>query len=125
MSKPRLGVAFQAIYPLPLADGEMPGVCVRARAGALDWLTRKGSTYRVAIYPQPASEDLALGIQAWLFLEYRRHGERHHLPDPTGFAMGMIDMLECVPARPADLDWEVVAVPSDWSAAVPITTLAT
>jgi len=105
MSKPRLGVLFQVIYPESLAVGDLPNFRVRARAGALDWLGRKGPTYRVAIYPQPASEDLALGIQAWLFLEARRYGERHGLPDPTGFAMGMIDMIDCVPCRPADLDW--------------------
>jgi fermentation-respiration switch protein FrsA (DUF1100 family) len=125
MSKPRLGVPFQVIYSEPLAQGEMPQFRVHARAGSLDWLMRKGSTYQVTVYPQPPSGDLALGIQAWLLLEYRRHGERHHLPDPTGFAMSMIDMLECVPARPGDLDWEVIAVPSDWSVAVPVAALAT
>ncbi len=124
MSKPRLGVLFQVIYPEPLAAEDLPDFRVHARAGSLDWLVRKGPTYRVAIYPQQPSSDQALGAQAWLLFEYRRYGERHRLPDPTGFALAMIDMLECLAERPADLDWEVVAVPSDWSAAVPVAALA-
>jgi len=104
MSKRRVGLGFELLYPPNSFPIRAPELSELATTGTLNRLVEYAGLFDVSVYSLRPAPGRKAFIRGWLMTQMQLHFERAAVSDPDEMAAEMTRLIDVSFRRPADAD---------------------